>query len=116
MGRDHIKFGWNMCCVSLFNVYNAEELRLAMIEHGRQELVVEGHVPEKNEIAQGRDQELESDSEDEGKDVLDVMKKRREGTRKSTRRKARVKKFGGGVNPSQIDMVESGEDSDANGM
>ena len=44
------------------------------------------------------------------------MKERQFGIRKSDRKRKQVARFGGGVNPSQIDFVESGVDSDANGM
>jgi len=96
-------------------VYDENE-RLGAVAHAesaRGELEARDYVPsgeEKEELCSSGE-----DTDDE-KDELDVMKERRFGTRRSTRRCAHPKSFGFTINPSQVDMVESGEDSDADGM
>ena len=72
------------------------------------------HIPKEEERAEANE-EPERESEDDA-DELDLMKKVAFGARRTTRKRNAVKKFGGGVNPLQIDMQESGTDSDANGM
>lgn len=113
-GRDLIKFGWHTCCVSLFDVYDKQKRKEAVAACAKGDLEVRGFVPADSES----DAEApSSDSEsDEDKDVLDVMQQRKFGSRRSIRKRSRVQKFGGGINPCQIDMVESGVDSGADGM
>ena len=71
-------------------------------------------------VPPGMEPALPEGEESDGghKDELDIMKERKLGERKSKRKRAQVKRFGGGVNPSQIDFIQSGESdvSDANGM
>ena len=115
-GRDLIKFGWHMCCISLFDVMDTAKCVEAMEEIEKLDLQ---HVPsgvEANPPSEEAAAEAEDDEEESKKDELDVMKERKYGTRRGLRKRPRVNKFGGGINPCQIDMAESGEDTDANGM
>lgn len=111
-GRDMIKFGWHECCVRLYNVHDAEKRKAAMAEVGRGELDARDFLPEGEEPAPV----VDALSDDDGDDELDVMKRRTFGERKSKRKRGQVKRYGGGVNLSQVDMADSGEDSDANSM
>ena len=115
-GRDLIKFGWHTCCMSLFDVLDSDKRVEAMEESEQLDI---HHVPVGEEAAPDQpvagDLELD-DSDDDDKDVLDIMKERKFGTRRGARKRTRVNKLDGGVNPTQIDMAESGEDSEADGM
>ena len=102
--------------VSLFDVYDVNKRKQVVAQSARGELDVRGHIPNGEEEAVNHDSGDESDEE---KDQLDIMKVRQYGMRKSTRKRAAPKPFGGSytINPSQVDMLdESGQDSDANGM
>jgi hypothetical protein len=58
----------------------------------------------------------ESES-DEEKDVLDVMKERRYGTRKSERKRKEIQRTGFFLGSNQVSFVQTGsEDSEANAM
>ena len=114
-GSDLIKEGWKICCVSLFDVYNQQKRQEAVAESARGSLELK-HVPKEDEPDNSNEVESESDDDQEKKDELDVMKERCFGERKSNRKRKQTKSFGFGVNPSQIDMCESGEDSDADGI
>ena len=113
-GRDLIKFGWHECCVRLYDVYDSDKRKKAVAEVARGDWGALEFVPP------GMEPALPEGEESDGghKDELDIMKERKFGERKSKRKRAQVKRFGGGVNPSQIDFIQSGEsdDSDANGM
>jgi hypothetical protein len=70
--REIIVEGWDMCCVSRFDVHSSEQRRLAMKDVARNELEVRGHVPEAdNEPEQKEDVISEKDEE---KNMLVVMK------------------------------------------
>jgi len=112
-GKDLIKTGWHTCVVSLFDVYDGIKRVEAVAESARGELEVRDYVPsgeEKEDLCSS------GEDTDDDKDELDIMKERRFGTRRSTRKRAQPKPFGFSINPSQVDMVESGDDSDADGM
>ncbi len=113
-GRELIKVGWIKCCIQFFDLFDRAK-RVEAFEESQQGKIEIGHVPKEEEPAAAASDE--SNSEDDEKDVLDLMKERKFGERKSTRKRARTIKFGGGINPSQVDCgAESGEDSDADGM
>ena len=114
-GRDLIKFGWHTCCVSLFDVYDKQKRKEAVAACAKGDLEARGFIPAGDEGDAETDQSSESES-DEDKDVLDVMQERKFGSRRSTRKRSRVQKFGAGINPCQIDMLVSGVDSGADGM
>jgi hypothetical protein len=112
-GRDYIRMGWHTCCRSMYDVLDSQARQTAVKEYNRDQAALPlHHVPVEEESPVPLDDD-ESDTEE---DVLDLMKKITIGTRRSTRRRSRVHRLGGGVNPLQIDMQESGSDSDANGM
>jgi len=113
-GRELIKVGWIKCCTQFFDVLDRAK-RVEAVEEAQQGKIDFKHIPQEDESAAAVSEE--SNSEDDNKDVLDVMQERKYGERKSTRKRTRTIKFGGGVNPAQIDCgAESGEDSEADGM
>src|ERR1700731_1312560 len=94
------------CCVSLFNVLDAELRRQAVDEAARGEIEAAGFVPEeKEEESESEESEHE---EDEDKDELDVMKERQYGNRKSER-KREAPNFGYQISSSQVAL--SGDSS-----
>ncbi len=114
-GSQYIKSGWHSCCISLFDVMDPQMRQAAVKDYNRD---LEGfaldHIPKEEERAEANEEpERESDND---ADKLDLMKKVAFGARRTTRKRNAVKKFGGGAKPLQIDMQESGTDSDANGM
>lgn len=118
-GRQYIKMGWHACCLVLLNVLDVQVRQAAVKEYNRdQELLVLNHIPEGEETAAVPEpaEEPESDSEDEKAGVLDIMHEIAIGMRRSSRSKLAIKRLGFALNSTQIDMGESGSDSDANGM
>ena len=85
---------------------------LAVEEKAREELDA-NFIPEQEEGAlSGGESDSDSHDEDEdpAKDVLDVMKERQYGTRRSERKRSQTALFGYALNSQQIDMTD---DSDA---
>jgi hypothetical protein len=87
-GRDYIKMGWHTCTLSLFNVLDPVKRSIAVEAHGRGELDA-AYVPNGKELDEP---ESESDDEDDeeadDKDVLDIMKARQYGARRSDRKRS----------------------------
>ena len=105
-GRDYIKSGWHTCCTSLFNVRDAAKRAQVVEAVARGEF--EGtHVPVKaeEEVESGSDGE----DEDEEKDVLDVMKERQYGKRRSDRKRTQPSAAGYMLASSQIALSEDSE-------
>ena len=105
-GRDYIKSGWHTCCTSLFNVRDAAKRAQEVEAVARGEF--EGtHVPVKaeEEVESGSDGE----DEDEEKDVLDVMKERQYGKRRSDRKRTQPSAAGYMLASSQIALSEDSE-------
>ena len=105
-GREYIKMGWHTCCVSLFDVHDQMKRVQAMEEVLRNELDV-GVPKESEDNADAASSS--SEEEDEATDVLDVMKKRQFGLRKSTRKRGVAKAFGFQLDSSQIALSEDSE-------
>lgn len=106
-GRDYIKMGWHTCCVSLFNVHDPVKRAQVVEAVARGEL--EGaFVPDKAEET-SESSGSEGEDEDEEKDVLDVMKERQYGKRKSDRKRAQPSVSGYMFNSSQIALSEDSE-------
>jgi len=107
-GRQYVKFGWGMCCTTLYNVHDKQKRQEAVAELARAELEVKGYVPdgEENEEENASDSEGEEDDE---KDELDVMKERVFGTRKSDRKKSQVKPFGYQISSDKIALSDDSE-------
>jgi len=110
-GRDYIKFGWHRCCRSLFDVLDPIKRAQAVEEDALRR--AEGHVdaPIVSEEQQGTNEGEwdEADTDDE-KDELDIMKERAQPSRvqpqRESRKRGRVKRFGGGVDPTRIEIDE----------
>jgi hypothetical protein len=114
-GKEYIMFGWNTCVFSLYDVRNKEKRQAASQECYEGNLEVRGFIPEGEEEAEEKEQS-ESES-DEEKDILDVMKERRYGSRKSDRKRKEIDRFGYQIPSAQVSFTHTAsEDSDANGM
>ena len=114
-------FGWHMCCLSLFDVRDKEKQKAAIVEMGEGRLEVRDYCPNGEETTpKPKQRDPDSDNEnssDEEKDVLDVMKARRHGTRQSKRKRKQPELLGYRLLSNQVDFADSdSEDSDANGM
>jgi hypothetical protein len=106
-GRDYIKFGWHMCCITHFNMLDPVK-RLQVVESvAKGEFEARGYIPPGDEKEEA-DSEPESDEDDE-KDELDIMKQRQHGERKSTRKRSQAQTFGFQLNSQQIAMSEDSE-------
>jgi len=117
-GRNFIKMGWHTCCTSLFNVHDPVKRATVVEEVARGGLdawlvPVRGRPggatqsgQEWEEEVEGEESEEESDDE---KHVLDVMKERQYGQRKSTRKRTQTALSGYVLNSSQIAMSEDSE-------
>ena len=109
-GRELIKKGWDKCCVSLFNVHDSN-LRQQVTEAACKQELDPNHVPEESE-GDDEDDEDSSESEEEldlpdvnendEKDLLDLMKARVEGTRRSTRKRTQTQVGSYMINTSQL--------------
>ena len=105
-GREYIKFGWHTCCVSLFNVLDPVK-RQQVVEEVALNKIDGSLVPEGEEAGDaGSDSEHESDDE---KDVLDVMKQRQFGERKSDRKRKQPKLSGYFINSQQVAMTDDSD-------
>lgn len=105
-GSALIKVGWHTCCLSLFNVHDVAK-RVQVLEEVAKNELDRAFVPEETE----QDGNLSSssdddDDDDDEKDVLDVMKARQYGSRKSTRKRAAAQKFGFQLNSQCIAMTD----------
>ena len=105
-GCDYIKSGWHTCCTSLFNVRDAAK-RTQVVEAVARGEFEATHVPVKaeEEVESGSDGE----DEDEEKDVLDVMKERQYGKRRSDRKRSQPSAAGYMLASSQIALSEDSE-------
>jgi hypothetical protein len=106
-GREYIKTGWHTCCTSLFNV--RDPIKRAQVVEAVARGELEGaFVPNQSETASDSS-DSEGEEEDEDKDVLDVMKERQYGKRKSQRKRAQPSVSGYLLNSSQIALSEDSE-------
>jgi hypothetical protein len=113
-GKEYIMFGWNTCVFSLYDVRDKEKQAAAGKECFEGKLEARGFIPDGVEEQESDESDQESDEE---KDVLDVMKERRFGTRKSDRKRKETERTGYFLGSSQVSFVQTGsEDSEANGM
>ena len=104
-GREYIKMGWHTCTVSLFNVHNISQRQLVVEEVARGELDAV-YVPNvTKEAADSSD----SEDEDSEKNVLDVMKERQYGKRKSVRKRKQTASHGFSISTDQIAMTEDSD-------
>jgi hypothetical protein len=106
-GRAYIKMGWHTCCVSLFNVHDPIKRQQAVEEVARGDLE-RTFVPD---LAEDLDEYKsdEEEEEDEEKDVLDIMKERQFGTRKSERKRTQPSAAGYMLNSSQIAISDDSD-------
>ena len=94
--------GWHTCCLSLFNVLDPIKRQQAVEEIARGELEA-NWVPGVAEVEDESAQESDSDNEeDEVKDVLDILKERQFGARKSDRKRTQTSMSGYVVNSQQV--------------
>ena len=113
-GREFIKMGWHTCCTSMFDVHNVVK-RTAVVEEVARGGLDATFVP----VRGGAQEELEEDAapvseesdgeSDDEKDVLDVMKERQYGHRRSTRKRNQPAISGYVLNSSQIALSEDSE-------
>jgi hypothetical protein len=103
--KEMIVKGWDMCCVSLFDVHSPEQRAIASKEVIENKLEFRGFIPIGDEAAEKE----ESDEEDEDKDVLDIMKERAEPARKGTCKRSQAEAFGFQLSTSQIALTEDSE-------
>jgi hypothetical protein len=112
-GQQYIKFGWHSCCVSLFNVFDLERRQLIVEQAARGEFEAVFVPKKKKELDMDDELEEPADSSDEEsddeRDVLDVMKERQYGTRRSTRKRGQTAVSGYMLNSSQIALSEDSE-------
>jgi predicted nucleic acid-binding protein len=114
-GSLYIQSGWKMCVSNFFDPLIPANQEIAVKEQLEGKLDFKW-VPDEDESEKEEDDD-EGESSDEEKDVLDVMKKKVEGMRKSSRVRKQPAAYGIQLQSNQISMVETGsEDSDANGM
>lgn len=108
-GRDYIKMGWHTCCVSLFDVHDLVK-RMQVVEAVvKGELDAKGFVPKESEEGEEEEGDESDHEEDEEKDVLDVMKERQFGTRKSTRKRSQPTLHGYQLSSSQVAFSSDSE-------
>jgi DNA segregation ATPase FtsK/SpoIIIE-like protein len=109
-GREYIKTGWHTCCVSLFDVYDPVKRAQVVEIVAKGELEAKGFVPEGKEEKEEENEEESEHEEDEEKDVLDVMKERQYGTRKSTRKRTQPTLHGYRLSSAQMSFCSSDSD------
>lgn len=106
-GQDLIKFGWHMSVRSLFDVLH-ERRRLQAMEEALAAKKLLEEAPKEED--QEQEQEWDEEDTDDEKDELDIMKTRAQPSRalpqREARKRGRVQRFGGGVNPELIDDSE----------
>jgi hypothetical protein len=105
-GSALIKVGWHTCCVSLFNVHD-DAKRVQVLEEVAKNELDRAFVPEEEEKEENYSSS--SSDEDDEKDVLDVMKERQYGVRRSTRQRAAAKNFGFQLNSQCIAMTDDSD-------
>lgn len=105
LGRDYIKMGWHTCVTSLFNVRD-EVKRIQAVEESAKGMFEMNSLPEKREEINAEDIQAndssDEDDEDEDLEVLDVMKERQFGERKSTRKRSQPSISGYVFNSQQL--------------
>jgi len=116
---DLILWGWEKCCLSLYNVHDREK-RIAAVTDVAANRLDNKHVPEEEEIEadfnsdisdtdDDDDELLDIKSTDDEKDELDVSIPIPDSTRKSTRKRKQATSSGYMVNSQQLAM--SGDSS-----
>jgi hypothetical protein len=111
--KSFVAQGWYKCCSSLFNVNDPQKRKAALAAVARKEL--EPHdVPSGMEgdprDSDGDEADYESNaSASDEDDELDTSKTINFGERRSSRARAPLQRFGGGVNPLQIALTEDSE-------
>jgi DDE superfamily endonuclease len=118
-GSELIKFGWHMCCTSLYDVHSMEK-RLMVVEEVAKGELEATFVPQRQKgtaaAAEDRDgdqSDASGEDTDEEKDVLDVMKARVYGQRKSTRKRTENPSQTGFFYTLNSQQIALSEDSEA---
>jgi sulfur relay (sulfurtransferase) DsrC/TusE family protein len=117
LGRDYIKMGWHTCVLSMYNVHD-ETKRLQAVEDNARGQLEMSSLPVRRAVDTEIHEEdtpqtdSSSDEDEEDQDVLDVMKARQFGARRSSRKRSQPAVSGYLLNSQQIALSEdSGMDN-----
>jgi hypothetical protein len=105
-GRQYIKSGWHNTVLAFFNVLDPLK-RAQAVEEALAKQQNLNEEPDGEE--QPDSEEWDEDTEDE-KDELDIMKERAQPSRtqpvRSAKKQGHVQRFGGGVDPTRIEIED----------
>jgi hypothetical protein len=106
-GKLYIKSGWHNTVLVFFNALDPLKRALAVEEAlaKQQQLDIAAHGEE-----QPQSEVWDGDNTDDEKDELDIMKERAQPSRtqpvRSSKKQGRVQRFGGGVDPTRIEIED----------